>query len=246
MLIQSYFVTSVLTLLLSNCQAEEKPEIDFGNEVKDKFTTDKYDIDEVTVTSESLDDVTDNRYFMNSEDFDDGVGTGKLSTETDTQDGSASQKDAAESSTVTPQFSITNMPNTTTLPIPSILNQPSTTPDSTLSFTTPPPHYLTGNNGSAGASITTSTTTTSRPRIRPSSFYSPLKHERYYNRFLNYGRRIEKPGAEIENEIIQSKVNTLGAILKLHINKLRQVNSNAKFNADLVISLQGDFRLCHI
>lgn len=41
--------------------------------------------------------------------------------------------------------------------------------------------------------------------------------------FLNYGQKKIKPGPEIENEIIKSKVEVLGEILKRHVHALRQV-----------------------
>lgn len=65
--------------------------------------------------------------------------------------------------------------------------------------------------------------TTSRSSLIHRRVFSHLKYDRPYNRFLNYGRKIVKPGIELENEIIRSKVDTLGSILKLHVQKLRQV-----------------------
>ncbi|KAK4305073.1 hypothetical protein Pmani_023017 [Petrolisthes manimaculis] len=41
--------------------------------------------------------------------------------------------------------------------------------------------------------------------------------------FLNYGQKKIKPGPEIENEIVKSKVEVLGEILKRHVQGLRQV-----------------------
>ncbi|XP_018023070.1 uncharacterized protein LOC108679062, partial [Hyalella azteca] len=61
----------------------------------------------------------------------------------------------------------------------------------------------------------------------PRRTFSRLKHDRPYNRFLNYGRKRVKPGSELENEILRSKVETLGGILKQHVQKLRQVSGQA-------------------
>lgn len=44
-----------------------------------------------------------------------------------------------------------------------------------------------------------------------------------FNEFLNYGKKIVKPGDEIGNEIIKSKVDVLGEIFKQHVHRLRQV-----------------------
>ncbi|XP_071546933.1 sushi, von Willebrand factor type A, EGF and pentraxin domain-containing protein 1-like isoform X1 [Panulirus ornatus] len=44
-----------------------------------------------------------------------------------------------------------------------------------------------------------------------------------FNEFLNYGRKKLKPGRELENEVIKSKVEVLGEILKHHVQRLRQV-----------------------
>ncbi|XP_042878589.1 sushi, von Willebrand factor type A, EGF and pentraxin domain-containing protein 1-like isoform X2 [Penaeus japonicus] len=44
-----------------------------------------------------------------------------------------------------------------------------------------------------------------------------------YPDFLNYGKKkFTKPGIELENEIIKSKVEVLGEILKSHVHQLRQ------------------------
>ncbi|XP_063877551.1 sushi, von Willebrand factor type A, EGF and pentraxin domain-containing protein 1-like isoform X4 [Scylla paramamosain] len=48
------------------------------------------------------------------------------------------------------------------------------------------------------------------------------KTERF-NGFLNYGKKVIKPGEEIGNEIIKSKVEVLGEIFKQHVHGLRQV-----------------------
>lgn len=45
-----------------------------------------------------------------------------------------------------------------------------------------------------------------------------------FTEFLNYGKKKVKPGRELENEVIKSKVEVLGAILKTHIHRLRQVS----------------------
>ncbi|XP_076046526.1 sushi, von Willebrand factor type A, EGF and pentraxin domain-containing protein 1-like [Oratosquilla oratoria] len=44
-----------------------------------------------------------------------------------------------------------------------------------------------------------------------------------YDAWLNYGSKKIKPGRETENDIIKSKVEVLGQILKKHVHKLRQV-----------------------
>ena len=95
---------------------------------------------------------------------------------------------------------------------------------------------------------TTSATTarpTSRRTLIPRRVYSPYKHERPHNRFLNYGRKKVKPGIELENEILKSKVDVLGSILKLHVQTLRKVNLS--FSADLFVSFHfSDFNLKYI
>lgn len=58
----------------------------------------------------------------------------------------------------------------------------------------------------------------------PSLAAAQYKTERPpYNEFLNYGKKIVKPGDELGNEIIKSKVDVLGAIFKQHVHRLRQV-----------------------
>ncbi|CAL4065422.1 unnamed protein product, partial [Meganyctiphanes norvegica] len=54
--------------------------------------------------------------------------------------------------------------------------------------------------------------------------HSNYKTERPdYKQWLNYGTKRQKPtGNEIENEIIKSKVEVLGEILKKHVKKIRQ------------------------
>lgn len=59
----------------------------------------------------------------------------------------------------------------------------------------------------------------------PTKALAQYKTERApFNEFLNYGRKKLKPGRELENEIIKSKVEVLGEILKHHVQKLRQVS----------------------
>lgn len=60
--------------------------------------------------------------------------------------------------------------------------------------------------------------------------YSHYKYDRPYNRFLNYGRKKVKQGIGLENEIIRSKVDVLGSILKLHVQKLRQVREKNQYS----------------
>ncbi|XP_050712143.1 sushi, von Willebrand factor type A, EGF and pentraxin domain-containing protein 1-like isoform X3 [Eriocheir sinensis] len=58
----------------------------------------------------------------------------------------------------------------------------------------------------------------------PSLAAAQYKTERApFNEFLNYGKKILKPGDEIGNEIIKSKVDVLGEIFKQHVHRLRQV-----------------------
>lgn len=58
----------------------------------------------------------------------------------------------------------------------------------------------------------------------PSLAAAQFKSERPpFNEFLNYGKKILKPGEEIGNEIIKSKVDVLGEIFKQHVQRLRQV-----------------------
>ncbi|MPC76212.1 hypothetical protein E2C01_070619 [Portunus trituberculatus] len=47
------------------------------------------------------------------------------------------------------------------------------------------------------------------------------KNDRF-NEFLNYGKKVVKPGEEIGNEIIKSKVEVLGELFKQHVHGLRQ------------------------
>ena len=46
-----------------------------------------------------------------------------------------------------------------------------------------------------------------------------------FNEFLNYGKKILKPGDELGNAIIKSKVEVLGEIFKQHVHGLRQVGA---------------------
>ena len=46
----------------------------------------------------------------------------------------------------------------------------------------------------------------------------------HFNGFLNYGKKVVKPGEEIGNEIIKSKVEVLGELFKQHVHGLRQVS----------------------
>lgn len=57
-----------------------------------------------------------------------------------------------------------------------------------------------------------------------------------FDEFLNYGKKKVKPGRELENEVIKSKVEVLGEILKTHVQKLRQVGH---FGCCRVFPLQG-------
>lgn len=60
-------------------------------------------------------------------------------------------------------------------------------------------------------------------------FSSQFKTERPpYEDFLNYGIKKFKPINENENEIIKSKVEVLGQVLKNHVDKLRKVRINIK------------------
>ncbi|XP_068228821.1 sushi, von Willebrand factor type A, EGF and pentraxin domain-containing protein 1-like isoform X2 [Palaemon carinicauda] len=58
----------------------------------------------------------------------------------------------------------------------------------------------------------------------PATLSSDFKTEKPpYSDFLNYGKKKLKPGPDLENEIIKSKVEVLGEILKHHVERLRQV-----------------------
>ncbi|XP_045583570.2 sushi, von Willebrand factor type A, EGF and pentraxin domain-containing protein 1 isoform X3 [Procambarus clarkii] len=58
----------------------------------------------------------------------------------------------------------------------------------------------------------------------PTEALAQYKHERApFNEFLNYGKKKIKAGPELENEIIKSKVEVLGEILKHHVQNLRKV-----------------------
>ena len=92
---------------------------------------------------------------------------------------------------------------------------------------------------------TTAAPADTNPRtLIPRRVYNRYKHhERGYNRFLNYGRRKTKPGRELENEILKSKVNVLGEILKVHVQSLREVRKlTLKFLVTIINSLLGLFK----
>ncbi|KAK8726504.1 hypothetical protein OTU49_010282 [Cherax quadricarinatus] len=60
--------------------------------------------------------------------------------------------------------------------------------------------------------------------LLPLQVLAQYKSERApFNEFLNYGKKKVKAGPELENEIIKSKVEVLGEILKHHVQSLRQV-----------------------